>query len=401
MKKIIILSLILFAVLASAKTKTPSMEEMWKIIQQQQKTIQALQQKLKTQEHEIEQTANQVEEQNEAITVVADAVEENVDAGSATKIGGYGELHYNNLDSGDKIDFHRFVLFFGHDFTEKTRFFSELELEHSLSGDGKPGEVELEQAYIEHLFNDTTKATFGLSLVPVGILNETHEPDSFFGVERNPVEKNIIPATWWEAGVGFNKELNDKFGFDFFLSSGLKTPTVGSNAFKIRKGRQKAAKATASDLAYTARVRVNPMAGLKLAATYQRQTDLTQGAMDIAADLFEVNAQFNKGGFGLRALYAEWNLDSAVAAVNAAREKQSGYYVEPSYRFGSQRQFGIFSRYSVYNNNAADDSSKDHKQLDFGMNYWFTPRTVFKIDYQDQKDGGSDDGFNIGIGYSF
>ena len=60
-------------------------------------------------------------------------------------------MHYNNLENNndngediDEIDFHRFVLYLGHDFNDTTRMFSEVELEHSLSGDGKPGEVELE-----------------------------------------------------------------------------------------------------------------------------------------------------------------------------------------------------------------------------------------------------------------
>ncbi|WP_154224077.1 porin [Marinicella rhabdoformis] len=405
MKKISILALTMCSAMASAAEKTPSMEDMWKIIQEQQKTIEALQNKLNVQETEIADTTKKVQAQvvaqEEALAVVSDAIEDTVAVESKTKIGGYGELHYNNLDSGEDIDFHRFVMFFGHDFNEKTRFFSEFELEHALAGDGKPGEVELEQAYIEHMFNDTTKATFGVSLVPVGILNETHEPNTFYGVERNAVEKNIIPSTWWEAGVGMNKQVNDKLGFDLFLSSGLNTPVDGSKAFIIRSGRQKVAEAKASDLAYTARVRFNPFKGLQLAATYQHQTDLTQGAMDVAADLFEANLQYNIGGFGLRALYAEWNLDDNVAAVNAAREEQSGFYIEPSYRFGNSDQFGVFARYSVYNNNAADASSKDKKQTDIGMNFWLTPQTVFKIDYQDQKDGASNDGFNLGVGYSF
>ena len=125
-------------------------------------------------------------------------------ANSKTVIGGYGELHYNNIEDTESIDFHRFVLFFGHEFTESIRFFSEFELEHALSGDGKPGEVELEQAYIEMDLTESTTLKTGLFLVPVGIINETHEPPTFYGVERNPVEKNIIPATWWEAGAGFN-----------------------------------------------------------------------------------------------------------------------------------------------------------------------------------------------------
>lgn len=400
-KKALILALTLMTVAAFAAEETPSVEEMWKIIQQQQKTIEALQDKLSEQDKTVADTSQQVEAQQEAIAVVADAIEDQSTPVDRVKIGGYGELHYNNLDSGEEMDFHRFVLFFGYDFNEKTRFFSELEVEHALSGDGKPGEVELEQAYIEHMFNETTKATAGVNLVPVGILNETHEPDTFFGVERNNVEKNIIPSTWWEAGLGFNKQLTDQLGVDIFVSSGLNVPTSGSNAFKIRNGRQKVAEAKASDLAYTARLRYNPIPGLQLAATYQHQTDLTQGALDVAADLFEINAQYQKDGFGLRALYANWDLDNNVNAVNAARAEQMGYYIEPSYRFGGAREYGVFARYSVYNNNSADRNALDIEQMDIGFNYWLTPTTVFKFDYQDQSEGGSDDGFNLGVGYSF
>lgn len=401
MNKMTILALSCFVVSASAAEKTPSMKEMWQIIQQQQKTIEALQLQLAEQNKTVSDSAQQVEAQQEAIAVVADAIENQIEPVSRVNIGGYGELHYNNLDSGDEIDFHRFVLFFGYDFNERTRFFSEFELEHSLSGDGKPGEVELEQAYLEYLFNDSTKATVGLSLVPVGILNETHEPDAFFGVERNNVEKNIIPTTWWEAGIGFNKQFNETVGLDLFLSSGLNTPVSGSKAFLLRSGRQKVAEAVASNLAYTARLRYNPMPGLKLAATYQHQTDITQGALDVAADLFEVNVQYQSGGFGLKALYASWDLDNNVEAINAARAEQNGYYIEPSYRFGASKQFGVFTRYSVYNNNAADNTALDIEQMDIGMNYWLTANTVLKFDYQDQSEGGADDGFNLGMGYSF
>ena len=90
------------------------------------------------------------------------------DSGSGVSIGGYGELHYNNLSgengASDKeeIDFHRFVLYFGYDFSDTVRFSSELELEHSLSGDGKPGEVELEQAFIDFDLSDSHTARAGL-----------------------------------------------------------------------------------------------------------------------------------------------------------------------------------------------------------------------------------------------
>ena len=117
-----------------------------------------------------------------------------------TTLGGYGELHLNQGDK-EQIDFHRFVLFVNHRFSDRVKFFSELELEHSLSGDGKPGEVELEQAYIEFSLDNDWSIRAGQYLLPLGILNEVHEPDTFYGVERNSVEANIIPTTWWEGGV--------------------------------------------------------------------------------------------------------------------------------------------------------------------------------------------------------
>jgi hypothetical protein len=136
------------------------------------------------------------------------AVEESASSSSGTgnwaertTIGGYGEVHYNNLDGSggasdkEEIDLHRFVLFVGHEFNEDIRFFSEIEYEHGVAGDGQVGEVEVEQAYVEFDLNDRHLARTGVALLPVGIINETHEPTTFYGVERNPVEKDIIPAT--------------------------------------------------------------------------------------------------------------------------------------------------------------------------------------------------------------
>ncbi|MEP2792573.1 MAG: porin, partial [Kangiellaceae bacterium] len=122
----------------------PSNQELLDILKKQQSQIEALQEQLK-------KTDEKVKESDQKIESSVTAIEENLGT-SSTKmpsIGGYGELHYNNIEDSESIDFHRFVLFFGHEFTDSIRFFSELELEHSLAGDGKPGEVELEQAYIE------------------------------------------------------------------------------------------------------------------------------------------------------------------------------------------------------------------------------------------------------------
>lgn len=360
---------------------------------------------------------DKLKKQNQIILERLDATTEQLEkthrqANSASHFGGYGEMHYNNLEnkksSGvdkDELDFHRFVLFFGHDFSDRIRFFSELELEHALVKDTSnasgPGEVELEQAYVQFDIGDNQYATAGLFLVPVGIINETHEPPTFYGVERNPVETNILPTTWWEGGALYNWRFGNGVSVDIAMHSGLKA--ASSSNYAIRSGRQKVAKAIASNAAYTARVKWTGVAGLEVATTLQHQTDITQStdATAGAANLIETHAAWQQGPFQVRALYATWDLDgSGPAAIGA--NKQKGWYVEPAYRFHST--LGFFARYNTWDNRVSDVTDSEYEQVDVGINYWPHPNVVIKLDYQDQyAPSGADefDGLNIGIGYQF
>ncbi|WNC69011.1 porin [Thalassotalea nanhaiensis] len=393
MKKSIIATALmsLFATNAMAAEETQELRE---VIAEQQKVLQSLEKRLNETESRLEATADQMDE-NASANPFAN-----------TTIGGYGELHYNNYEDEDaEIDFHRFVLFFGHEFDSKTRFFSEFELEHSLAGDGedKPGEVELEQAYVEYDYskNITTKA--GLFLVPVGIINETHEPPTFYGVERNGVEKNIIPATWWEAGLAGNFKVAPGLSIDAAITSGLNVvnEVTDKNAYLIRKGRQKVAEASAENLAYTGRVKYTAIPGLELAATLQYQTDITQSAAGVdeaAATLIEAHAIYQVNDFSIRALYATWDIDGDEAE-SLGRDEQTGWYVEPSYKISEE--FGVFARYAEYNNQAGDSSSEAVETTTVGINYWLHEDVVFKADVEEL--GGSKDskGFNLGFGYQF
>ena len=42
----------------------------------------------------------------------------------------------------------------------------------------------------------------GLMLIPMGIVNEYHEPTTFNGVERPSLDSKIVPTTWREMGIG-------------------------------------------------------------------------------------------------------------------------------------------------------------------------------------------------------
>ncbi|MEQ1440680.1 porin [Fontimonas sp. SYSU GA230001] len=338
-------------------------------------------------------------EQQAQIDALADRIER-PSATSKAKFGGYGELHYNNLDSKREIDFHRFVLYAGYDFSDGIRFVSEVELEHALAGESKPGEVELEQAYLEFDLPAQQKARGGLFLVPVGILNETHEPTTFYGVERNLVESAIIPTTWWEGGGAIGGPIaGTGLSYDLAVHSGLKLATTGSNAYAIRGGRQKVANAVADDLAYTLRLRYTGIPGLELAGTVQYQADATQ-ALDneqVSALLTEAHAVFERGPFSARALWAAWNLDGDGPKA-VGRDRQDGYYGELGYRI--RPTVGLFARYSVADNGGPADAT-EIRQTDIGINWWPHKDVVLKADYQNQDRAADNDGFNLGIGYRF
>ncbi len=342
-------------------------------------------------------------ELKEQFNLLADQVDENSESSSNnTTIGGYGEMHYNNLSDGQgntkrELDFHRFVLFVNHEFNDDIRFFSELEIEHALAGEGKPGEVEVEQAYVQFDLNDNTKANAGLFLIPVGIINETHEPPTFYGVERNPVEKNIIPTTWWEGGAMLSGNYASGFSYDLALTSGLDGGT------SIRGGRQKVAKANARNLAVTGRVKYTGIQGLTLSTTAQYQDDMTQDSTDDinSATLLEAHARWNVADFTLTGLYAQWDIDVAAGAPQADKDadSQNGGYIEASYKFTPA--WGVFVRQNEWDNGGTATSSKS--QTDVGFNYWPHENVVLKADYQVQdNDNGTDvDGFNLGVGYQF
>lgn len=373
-------------------------------------TLEELTNRVENLENENKELKKELKQTDEKINATAQAVESSPlltdQLLQKTHIGGYGELHYNNLngDGGasdkNEIDFHRFVLFLNHDFSDSIRFFSELEVEHSISGDDQPGEVELEQAYIDFMINDHFNVRGGLFLIPVGIINEFHEPPVFYGVERNPVEKNIIPATWWEGGAGAYGEIIAGLSYDLYIHSGL---MISGDDYKIRSGRQKVGKASADNLAATARVKWNAIPGLEVAASYQYQDDITQETDPDAgnADMIESHAIWQKGPFAIKALYALWNLDGPGPKASGA-DRQTGYYVEPSYKITPT--VGLFARFNQWDNQAGDSDSESEKtQWDMGINYWPHPNVVVKLDYQiqDNEDDKNQDGVNIGIGYNF
>ena len=175
--------------------------------------------------------------------------------------------------------------------------------------------------------------------------------------------------------------------------------------YKIRGGRQKVAKATAENLAYTGRIKYTAIAGLELAATLQYQSDITQGGdnftvpVDSAdATLFETHAIYQANDFTVRALYARWDIDGDEAKA-LGRDEQTGWYVEPSYKF--TENLGAFVRYAEYDNSAGNSAETEVESTSVGVNYYIHENVVLKADYEDLGGASDSEGFNLGFGYQF
>lgn len=344
-------------------------------------------------------------------------------------LGGYGELHYNNFegerDDGsaapeDQIDLHRFVLFVGYQFSDAVSFRSEVEVEHAVVSheDEDPGEVELEQAYVEWAGRPWLGVRAGLMLVPVGILNETHEPPTFLGVERNRVESQIIPTTWREAGVQLFGEVAEGIAYQIGVHSGLELAPGSDARGGLRATRQGAAKANAERLALSAALRVAARGGLSGGLSLVYQNDLTQGAGgSVSALLSEAHLQFRRGPLEARGLYACWDVgggdDYLSDGGGQIAEVQQGWYLEAAYHLARLLPEGHdvapFVRYEQLDTNdqlptgVARDPSFNERVATLGINYWPVPQVVVKVDVQDfHNDAGSGlDRWNVGLGWWF
>lgn len=412
----------------AAAAETPSLDEMWRVIQEQQKVIEDLRTKLAATEGKVRETVENVEATAEAVEQAS--VQRQETGGHRTTVGGYGELHYNRLDDdrdtvdGDdsisNTDFHRFVIYLGHEFTDRLRFFSELEIEHAFVSveDAAAGEVELEQAWVEYNASEHHRVRAGVDVLPVGILNTRHEPDTFYGVERNPVESEIIPSTWWEAGVGVSGDVAPGWNYSVVVHSGLEMETAGTDAFRPHEGVRKVSEVADQAIAFTGQLRYTSMPGLEVGISGDYEADVTGTAddIDISGTLFEGHVDWkHASGFGLRALYARWDFGDDhgfdPAAINA--DTLAGWYVEPAYRFALPRamlgEAGVFARYSQWDQgNGLDEPVfrfTRYGQFVVGFNWWPHANLAFKFDAQWENAGQSADrimdGFNLGMAYQF
>ncbi|NOT18025.1 MAG: carbohydrate porin [Sulfuriferula sp.] len=376
-----------------------------------------------------QQVAQQVD------SAVKAAVADAVPAGSNdTSVGGYGELSYSNYKDGsvkDQIDLNRFVLFFGHKFNDKLRMYSEFEIEHAIASAGDKGEAEIEQAYIEYSLLPKVNLRAGLMLMPLGILNEKHEPPTYYGVFRNEVETRIIPSTWREAGVGLQGYLLDSaLEYNVGISSGFDASKyAGSAAYGIKDMHGEASQAAANNLAVYAGLNYRQPGWLLGGGLFTGNTgqdgngDVPNAALkgvNARLTIMDVHGQYNIGDLALQALYARGMLGDTQAinnaagivpgsALDAAPKSFYGWYGQAAYAVWKKDEMRLtpFVRYEKYNTQASVDTGytanplNDETVATIGANFNLSREVVLKADWQNYKTDNLKDRFNLGVGWMF
>ena len=363
------------------------------------------------------------------------AAETILNSDSKLSIGGYAQIDFNQGFQSDQfqnatLDVHRLVLLFGYRFSEKTNFVTEIEMEHVQ-------EVFVEQAFLNHEITPWLNFRGGLMLVPMGIINEYHEPPTYNGVERPNLDSKIIPTTWREIGAGFTGRLDEaSIKYQLYVMNGFNGYN-GSGVFRgsdgYRKGRQKGAESFMSSPTLATKIEYYGIPGLRLGlSTYngKSQTSLYNGleknnqaaiakadSSVIGISMLGLDARYRNGGFEARAQFNVAN-NKNTNQYNAFTGKDLGsqmlgWYLEAGYNLlenaQTEQRFVPFVRFEKYNTYAKTEGAVqinknyDHTDITVGAGWWLASGAVLKADYQFFNNGLSEKNgqLNLGVGIWF
>ena len=344
----------------------------------------------------------------------------------------YGELKWINKNHGnDKFDPHRFVLMPKYEISDNARFVSEIEIEHGgneqhewdntnsrNTGTRLDGYTALEQFYLEWDINDYFKPRAGINLIPVGTINQDHEPNLFYSVHRPIMYKYIIPTTWMEMGFGTYGDIAEGLDYALFLSSGL---TKDQNPHKMTDGnlgprnhRPSLREDDGNDsLAVSAKLRYRAGGFDGSISTYQTSMEGTGGDSDMALYDIEGSYRFNEGalaGVEVIADYAWWDISDPAKLVGGTLgtqtgDKMDGYRLELAYHMDHGNNTIVpFFRAEGYSLESGPSGSHQN-YLTYGAMYAFgkgaDQKWEIKVAMRQSLDDDQSSDFSIGVGMQF
>ena len=417
---------LLFAVSLPLSLQADEVEDLKAQMMQMQKRLAELE---KRQDQTSKRSETIVEElatlQNEGLFQAVDTTKSYSGLGSAASkvyytqnplsIGGYGEMYW--ADSSDKTaitDVYRFVPYIGYKFNDWIVLNTELEFEHGGN------EVTVEFMYLDFLLNKNYNIRVGNQLVPMGLVNQRHEPTLFPTVQRPDIETLIIPSTWHETGVIAYGELGMPsltYHLGFINALNVNSDDTRSGNIKwLRNGRWGSSeKAPMGKVAVTGRIDYSDIDGLTvgISAYYGNGSNSDTGNVNgTSLFIYDLHAIYRYEAVTLKGLFTQVMLDDAEKIGPNAVEEAEGYYLTAEYdvmtHFNSRYRLPIFIQYENYNPIKDTVSGvgelDDIENITFGLNFYPHEQVVLKADYQikDRNDGSDEEEtLSVGIGFIF
>jgi hypothetical protein len=350
-------------------------------------------------------------------------------------MGAYGEVHYeqpfgNNTQYNGDLDVERMVLLFGYKFNNKTSFISEIEIEHIK-------EVYLEQAFLNYQAKPWLNVQAGLLLIPMGLMNEYHEPTIFNGVNRPVISNALYPSTWREIGAGIAGNLpSAALRYQLYLVNGPMSYDNGAKlegSKPLRGARQKGAQSTMTRPDLSGKINYYGIKGFDIGLAGYLGTTESSLFKNIHRDSVTQMARADSSIVGVQMVGFDFRYQAKklqakgelffsnftnTSSYNAftGRDLGSsmfGYYGEVGYDvstlLGMQKKLVPFARYSQYNTHQSVDESMipnkayDRTVVTAGFSFFLNDAVVIKADYQNFSNALQSQihQFNSGIGFWF
>lgn len=365
-------------------------------------------------------------------------------------LGGYGEILLQRFDRerqddapaglAPRLDVPRLVTYLGYKFSDELLFNSEIEIEHAGIGDEAAvevdtttgtgeaelsGEVKLEFAYLDWMLHPGFGVRAGLLLVPVGLVNEQHEPPVYLGARRGELERNVIPATWSAIGAGIHGAHPSGLAWRLYLVEGLDGAGF-SAASAVRNGRQGGSRSLATHASLTGRLDWSGGGGLVggsffTGSAWQRPRPGGRGLGPVVT-MLDAHASWRRSGLAARALAVRGTVSDAGALSDAlglgggARlgrrfgglSIEAGYDVLPLIVAGTSRGLSPYLRIERYDTQedvpgGADDPANERTLITTGIEFRPHPGVVLKADREARRNGNDTETgvWNLALGFQF
>jgi hypothetical protein len=260
-------------------------------------------------------------------------------------------------------------------------------------------------------------------LMPMGAVNQNHEPVNFYSSARPALDTFLIPSTWQEMGVGISGALHRKVDYQLMAVTGLDgTKFDAENG--LREGRQGFGKDSNRNFAVTGRLDVRPLENLITSLSLYSGNSAPSGSPTAYTTIAAFDGRYRLRDFELAGEYVHVYQDRPDVLSSEIGRNMSGYWVEgawhalpTAWKNGklANADAVLFARYSELNTQTggAVDPTKTSGRFNrtyttVGLSFMPIPSVAIKADYQffgDHRSAGEipldNDKFQVTVGFVF